>query len=417
MNQLSAIDEFIPPRNLDAERSALGACKLSKRAAREVKGILRPEMFYVPAHQEIARTVFAMVDKGEDIDFITLPERLGPQKLDECGGIDYLVQIAESCPAASSCQYYANIVLEKWQDRTAESRIHESLKHLLGGDREEAYKGLSNVLTGLLRGKANEVDWESAVKTSRTGLGQGVEWFLPAYNRSTKTNGLARGQFHVYGATPGSGKTTALCSQVRHACAKGLRVAVVSLEMSAVELAHKMVQQETGFISLHNAECCGAGDQYRDALDYVSAFNLCVFDGSADFEDGVSVQKALQWLSEKHEYDPLDFAVIDYLQILESDNREHGYELQHRISKKCRGWCKNTGVPLLGLAQIQFGKGPGEWSFRYGGKYQEDACTTMIKRRTEDEEFIEITKNRFGKLGKIPVTYDPTFEVMREVSA
>lgn len=401
----------------ESEMAALGACQLSMRSAREVKGILKPEMFYYPAHQQIARTVFEMVSDGEAIDFITLPARLGEKALEECGGIDYLVQIAERVESAANASMYAKIVLESWQERTAQCRINAVLDEFRAGKREEAFKGLSNVLTGLLRGKANEVDWESAVKTSRTGLGQGVEWFLPAYNRSTKTNGLARGQFHVYGATPGSGKTTALCSQVRHACAKGLRVAVVSLEMSAVELAHKMVQQETGFISLHNAECCGAGDQYRDALDYVSAFNLCVFDGSADFEDGVSVQKALQWLSEKHEYDPLDFAVIDYLQILESDNREHGYELQHRISKKCRGWCKNTGVPLLGLAQIQFGKGPGEWSFRYGGKYQEDACTTMIKRRTEDEEFIEITKNRFGKLGKIPVTYDPTFEVMREVSA
>lgn len=416
MNRFATTDEFLPPQNLEAERSSLGACQLSKRAAREVKGIIKPEMFWVPAHREIAKVVFEMVDRGEEIDFITLPERLGAEKLDECGGIDYLVQIAESCPSAANARYYANIVLEKWQDRTAEARLHSSLKNLLDGQREDAYKEMSNLLVGLQRGKASEIDWESAVNASGAGLGFGVPCFLNKYNQATKTNGFARGQFHVYGAQSGAGKSTALCSQVRHVGSKGLRIAVVSLEMSAEELAHKMVQQETGYISLHNAECCGAGDVYREALDFIGGFNLCMFDGSADFEEGVTVQKVLQWLSEKHAYDPLDFAIIDYLQILESDCGKDGPQLQHKISKKCRGWAKSTGVPLWGLAQIQFDNSPDGWTFRYGGKYQEDSCSTMIKRVIDDEEYVEITKNRFGgKKGKIKVKYDPRHELMEEV--
>lgn len=94
---------------------------LSGAAALNVAGILRPRHFHRPGHTETYRAMLSIMDrsgKGSAIDLLTLEAELARSgKLADAGGADYLLEIAESTPSPANAEYYAEIVLEKWQRR------------------------------------------------------------------------------------------------------------------------------------------------------------------------------------------------------------------------------------------------------------------------------------------------------------
>jgi replicative DNA helicase len=103
----------IPPHNLDAEQSVLGAMLESKDAIANVVEILKPEDFYKPAHTLIYETVLALNERGEAADAITVADELKRRGvLDQIGGKPYIHGLLEAYPTASSAAYYARIIEE-----------------------------------------------------------------------------------------------------------------------------------------------------------------------------------------------------------------------------------------------------------------------------------------------------------------
>ena len=128
-SRFSTVDDFMPPQSVEAEMSAIGAMLLSERAATEISEILTDEEFYVPAHREIFKAIKQLLLNSKPIDFVTLQDELiVREKLDEVGGIDYLVQIAESVPSAANATYYAGIVQDKSTLRRLEEAAHGIVK-------------------------------------------------------------------------------------------------------------------------------------------------------------------------------------------------------------------------------------------------------------------------------------------------
>lgn len=103
----------IPPHNLDAEQSVLGAMLESKDAISNVLGIIEPEDFYKPAHTEIFEAILALYNRSENADAITIAEELSRRgSLDQIGGKPYIHGLLEAYPTASSATRYARIVEE-----------------------------------------------------------------------------------------------------------------------------------------------------------------------------------------------------------------------------------------------------------------------------------------------------------------
>jgi len=104
----------VPPQNLEAEQSVLGAILLDNDAINQTIEILNPEDFYREAHREIFRAMVALVDKGQPVDGITLTEALRTQNvLEAIGGPGYIAELASAVPTAANVAYYARIVREK----------------------------------------------------------------------------------------------------------------------------------------------------------------------------------------------------------------------------------------------------------------------------------------------------------------
>src|SRR5918996_6297676 len=103
----------IPPHNLDAEQSVLGAMLESREAIANVVEILRTEHFYKPAHSEIYETILSLHARGDVPDAITVADELARRgTLESIGGKPYIFGLLEAYPTASSASHYARIVEE-----------------------------------------------------------------------------------------------------------------------------------------------------------------------------------------------------------------------------------------------------------------------------------------------------------------
>ena len=103
----------IPPHNLDAEQSVLGAMLESKQAIANVVEILKADDFYKPVHGEIFDTIVSLDQRGNAADAITVAEELNRRgSLEQIGGKPYIHGLLEAYPTASSASYYARIVEE-----------------------------------------------------------------------------------------------------------------------------------------------------------------------------------------------------------------------------------------------------------------------------------------------------------------
>src|SRR5207237_10424190 len=103
----------VPPHNLEAEESVLGACLLSRQAIATALETVAAEDFYKPAHAEMFRIMLDLYARGEPVDAVTLGEELRRAgKLDEFGGKPYLFTLVNSVPTPGSVGHYDRIVQE-----------------------------------------------------------------------------------------------------------------------------------------------------------------------------------------------------------------------------------------------------------------------------------------------------------------
>src|SRR5438128_12590587 len=103
----------IPPQNLDAEESVLGAMMLSPGAIGAVSEVLSAGDFYRESHAKIYRAALALYGKGEPVDAITLVDELDERgELEDVGGKVRIAELAAQVPAASNAAHYIRIVSE-----------------------------------------------------------------------------------------------------------------------------------------------------------------------------------------------------------------------------------------------------------------------------------------------------------------
>jgi replicative DNA helicase len=125
----ASLADKLPPQNIEAEMSALGSMMLSDRAAEEVSAILDESDFYSPAHREVYKAIRQLTLESKAIDLLTVKNELQVRgKLEEVGGVESLIQIAESVPSASNAAYYAGIVQDMATLRRLESAGHDIVR-------------------------------------------------------------------------------------------------------------------------------------------------------------------------------------------------------------------------------------------------------------------------------------------------
>lgn len=118
----------LPPQNLEAEQGVLGSILLSHEALDDVVEVLRPDHFYSEANQRIFEAVMRLHERGVKGDAVTLSEELTRNgDMEVVGGDQYLIQVLEAVPNAAHARYYADIVRDRWIQRTLANSCNEIL--------------------------------------------------------------------------------------------------------------------------------------------------------------------------------------------------------------------------------------------------------------------------------------------------
>lgn len=391
----------IPPHNLDAEQSVLGAMLESKDAVANVLEILQPDDFYKPSHGEIYEAILALYERGEAPDPLTLAEELNRRGiLERIGGKPYIHGLIEAYPTASSAARYARIIEE-----------HARLRHLIqaGGQVQEIGFSIPEDVDEAVD-NAEEIIYEVAdrrlrddVQPIKTLLTHSMLEVEKLYERGESITGLSTGfpdldeltsgwqpsNLIMVAARPGAGKSALLNDFALAAALKNdSPVIMFNLEMSRHELTKRFLASEAKVDSQRIAKgSLQEADWTRlsSALGRLAEAPIFI-DDSANITL-MEIRAKCRRIKSKH---GLGLVIVDYLQLMQSPRRSENRQQEvSDISRNLKVLARELNVPVLCAAQLNRGvearadKRPLLGDLRESGSLEQDSDIVMFIYRDE----------------------------------
>ncbi|MCA9262233.1 MAG: replicative DNA helicase [Planctomycetales bacterium] len=425
-----------PPCNIEAEMCVLGSILLQPDACDDVAMILRPADFFDEAHQKLYEQMLEMHDGGSRIDAALLVEQLKANQLfDKIGGAAYLAKIANSVPNAAHSVYYSNIVREHSTRRSlieacssvlAEayesghsarellSQAEQKVFAILEGRGSSSYHNIRDVLHQAM----DRLDARIRGEHTSGGVETGFK------SMDELTGGLHNSELVILAARPSMGKTAFALNIAEHAAIEQQApVLFISLEMSAIELADRMLcslAQVNGH-RLRNGTI-SKDDRTRLVEKANEIAESPFFVDDSPSRTVTEIAASARRIRRSH--GRLGLIVIDYLQLIEPDNASDPRQEQvAKIARRLKGLAREVEVPVLCLAQLNRqaeaskDNRPRLSHLRESGAIEQDADVVMFVHREEyyhtgeereqvaGEATIIIAKQRNGPIGDIDLLW------------
>ncbi|MBI4394576.1 MAG: replicative DNA helicase [Candidatus Omnitrophica bacterium] len=413
MDIQESLIEKIPPQNLEAEISVLGAMLFTPDAVSRALEILEESFFYSEAHRMIFSAMISLFDRNHAIDLITVTEELRKAKqLEAVGGASYLAQLTASVPTAANIEFHAKIVKEKALLRglisTATQIIQESFDSTMEGSQilDRAERMIFDISQHRVEGKfirVNEIIKDSIEaidhlyqrKEHITGLATGFHDF------DTKTAGLQSSDLIVIAGRPSMGKSAFVSGIAEHvSVVLGKPIAFFSLEMSKEQLVQRMLcsharvdaqKVRTGYLSHSD------WPKLTSAAGKLSEAPL--------FIDDTPVMNALELRAKsrrlKAQYG-IEMIVVDYLQLLDGaqSRAENRQQEITEISRSLKALARELHLPVIAISQLsraveqRTGNRPQLSDLRESGAIEQDADLVVFLFREEYYHPTEENRNR-----------------------
>lgn len=452
-------DPRIPLHSIDAEMGVLGSMLLSKRMAEQISSTLQTEQFYRPAHQLIFNAMRQLVSMNRPIDFLTLKDELTARgQLIECGGEDYILQLAEFVPSAANGEYYAEIVADRSQLRNLDSAGREiiTIAHDPdGGDAKDRVDRAEQIVFDV--GRKDTGNYFQPIESLAKEFFIDVDKFLTTgipmsgrkvgfYDLDEVTTGFKEGDFVIIGARPAMGKTSLVLDFALNVARDLYRkqekgsVAVFSLEMGADQLTRRMVSMLSG-VSTRILQREGelSMDKYErlaDACDELYQLPIYI-DETSDISALDLRQKCRRLQADKG----LSIIIVDYLQLMRGSSRRPENRVQEisEIARTLKTTARLLKVPVIALSQLSRAvenredKRPQLSDIRESGSIEAEADIVMMlyrdsyykakeenRREVENFEDVEtaeviIAKHRNGPTGVVKLGFQPAFARYRNL--
>ncbi len=438
------LPERVPPQNIEAEQSVLGAMLIKKEAITQAQELLRPDDFYREAHRIVFETMLELAGDNEAVDLVTLTEALRKKEmLEKVGGISFITALANYVPTAANIVYHAQIVKEKSELRhlidaateiaSAAYEATDDVKDIMDDAEKKILAVAANQTGGAFEPIKNIViDTVGRVETLYENQGglTGISTGFRDLDRDT--SGLQKSDLILVAARPSMGKTAFTLNIATYAAMHGHTVAFFSLEMSKEQLVQRMLCSEGGIDSqrLRTGQLEDADwDRLINTADRVSKASIYIDDTA-----GINVMDLRSKARRLKAEHGLDLIVIDYLQLMQgrarssSDNRQQEIS---EISRSLKALARELDVPVVALSQLSRSvesrtvKKPMLSDLRESGSLEQDADIVMFLYRedyydqeTERKNITEviIAKHRNGPIGTIELFFQKEFTKFRDLS-
>ncbi|MFT9496513.1 replicative DNA helicase [Anaerosolibacter sp.] len=422
----------IPPHNIDAEQSVLGAMILDREAIITASEIIRGDDFYKEAHKEVFDAIIDLYNRNEPVDMVTLSEELSQRQiLEAIGGISYLASLSSAVPTTTNVKYYSKIVEEKAILRRlikasseildkgyqAEDELNSILdlaeKNIFNISQSRSQEGFSPIKEILLE-SFNKIEELYQSKGGITGITTGFS------DIDRKTSGLQRSDLILVAARPSMGKTAFSLNLVQNAALKGgAAVAVFSLEMSKEQLVQRMLSAESHIEIQKIRNGTLSEDEWpRLAKAMGPLAQAKVF---IDDTPGITVMEMKAKCRKLKMEHGLDMIMIDYLQLMSGDGKVESRQQEiSAISRNLKGLAREMDCPVVALSQLsraaelRADHRPILSDLRESGAIEQDADIVMFLYRDEyyhpDSEKknigeVIIAKQRNGSTGTVELAW------------
>lgn len=432
----------VQPQAVPLEEAVIGAIMLDKDGLPSVIEILRPESFYIKAHQLIYEVMVGLFAKSQPIDLLTVHEALKKADyLDEVGGVNYLMELTNKVASAANIEYHARIVAQKYIQRelirvstniigdafedTKDvlellDEAERSLYDITDANLNTGYESLSSLAVKAQK----QIESVSQKGSDLTGVSTGF------VELDKLTNGWQPSDLVIIAARPGMGKTAFTLSLAKNAAEAGKAVAIFSLEMASVQLVQRLISMEAEIESgkLRN----GQMEQYEWEKLHAAVEKLSTSPIYIDDTPAINIfelRAKCRRLKQNHD---ISMIIIDYLQLMSAGptagrgNREQEIST---ISRALKGLAKELDVPVLALSQLSRAvetrggeKRPMLSDLRESGAIEQDAdIVTFIYRPgyydiadeelgiPKDQTEIIIAKHRNGGLDTVMLKFQGQF--------
>src|SRR5579863_258290 len=411
----------LPPSNTEAEQALLGAIFRNNLAHGRVSDFLAPEHFSNAVHARIFEAIGKLIERGQLANPVTLKNLFDQDgALTEIGGAQYLARLAEAAVTIINAEEYGRRIhdlhLRRQLIDVGEEVVNDAFRHDLDDDAVNQIERAEEKLYKL----AESGQAEGGLRPFRSALTEAIELAQAAFKRDgrivgvptgftdidKKLGGLHPSDLIIAAGRPGMGKT-AFATNIAFHAAKAFRsvpgpdgrsvvedgavIGFFSLEMSAEQLATRILAEESGVPS----DRIRRGDVRREDFDkFVAASQrLAAVPLYIDDTPALSVAALRTRARRLKRQQGLGLIVIDYLQLLRPSAASRGQESRvQEISEITRGLkaiAKELNVPVLALSQLsrqveqREDKRPQLADLRESGSIEQDADVVMFIFREE----------------------------------
>lgn len=382
--------------NLAFERSILSSIVFEPSQFDELSAVLKEDDFYLPAHQDIFKVMFLLLQRNQPIDeeFIK-KELIKIKKFDE----QVLLEILSANPIANT-QAYVNEIKDKSLKRhlltltteikrvtvekelpseeiidIVEKKLYEITQDNQTSDFKDAPKMTFDTMEYIKEMKARG-------DTVLVGVDTG-------FNELNKmTTGFGKGDLVIIAARPAMGKTSFVLNTVNSLILQGKGVAFFSLEMPAEQLMLRLLSIQTS-IPLQNLRTGNMNNEQwsnlNGAIDRMNSAKLFVDDqGSININQLRSKLRKL-----KNQHPEIEIAVIDYLQIMQGVGNQDRHLQVSEISRGLKMLARELEMPVVALSQLNRGlearndKRPMLSDIRESGSIEQDADIILFVYRDD----------------------------------
>ncbi len=362
---LLALDGKLPPHNLDAEASVLGALLLEQSAFSRVSEIISADDFYLKKHQDIFRAIVNLSVNQIPIDLVSVTDQLLKDgTLESIGGESYITSLVKPVFSTPFLENHAHIILEKSLSRKLIALSSELLRNAYDSSidvketMQEAERKLFEVSHSNIR---------SDFKELRPVIGEVMQGIQLASNRTDGLSGLTSGFEHIdaitsgwqnsdliiIAARPSMGKTAFVLSMARNmALDHNIPVAVFNLEMSSHQLGNRLVSNYCEI----RADAIKSGSLTDDEYARLHASLNTLYKAPLYINDTPSLSvfelrsQARRLVSDKG----VKAIIIDYLQLMNASGMGITSSEQEisTISRALKMLAKELNIPIIALSQL-----------------------------------------------------------------
>ncbi len=425
----------LPPQNIDAEKSLLGAVLIDEETLADISEHVTPKDFYDKRHAIIYAGMMRLYEKHKPVDLLTLTDELKRKnEVEIIGGSAYLTELTNYVPTAAHAEAYAELVAQKairrrlikasgeiselgYNEETTTQELLEKAEAELFSVSDQTLKQDLVSIESILTESFDRMEELHRNKGSLRGVRTGWR------DLDNITAGLQRSDLIILASRPAMGKTTLVTNLAYNVATVAKQpVLFFSLEMSKEQLVDRMLSDASG-VDAWNIRTGNLSDddfsKLSEAMGEMAEAPIYI-----DDTPGVSILEMRTKARRAAHEQPLGLIIVDYLQLMQSSRRSDGNRVQEvsEISRGLKLIARELNVPVVALSQLSRSvesrspQIPQLADLRESGSIEQDADIVMFIYReayynpeTERENITDllIAKHRNGPTGKVELYFHP----------